>query len=145
MGFSVSSAAALIFAGMFVAFGVWHTATANSFERVSEAEAARTDAVLAQQNTALNVTTASYDAGADELTVAVENAGASQLRLSTTDLLVDGDYVTGWQDGASVAGDGATDLWLGGETVTITLSRTSQPGRVKVVAATGVAATAEVG
>lgn len=139
MGFSVSGSAALVFAGLFVAFGMWHTATANSFERVSEAEADRTDAVLAQQNTELAIVTASYDGGADELTIDVENTGATELRLSRTDLVVDGAYVTGWRDGATVDGDGGTDLWLGGETLTVVLDRTSQPSRVKVITERGVA------
>lgn len=139
MGFSVSGSAALVFAGLFVAFGMWHTATANSFERVSEAEADRTDAVLAQQNTELAIVTTSYDGGADELTIDVENTGATGLRLSRTDLVVDGTYVTGWRDGATVDGDGGTDLWLGGETLTVVLDRTSQPSRVKVITERGVA------
>lgn len=144
MGFSVSGSAALIFVGLFIAFGMWHTASANSFERVAEAEADRTDATLAQQNTDVAITTAAYNGTDDELTVEVRNDGATGLSLSTSDLLVDGEYVTGWRDGATVAGDGSTDLWLGGETVTITIDRTSQPDRVKVVTETGVSATSEV-
>lgn len=143
MGFSVSGAAAIIFASLFIAFGMWSTATANTFERVNEAEADRTDGLLEQQNTELAITTASWD-DVDTLTIDVENRGAAQLRLSETDLLVDGRYVTDWQGNASIAGDDGTDLWLAGETATITLTLDSEPGRVKVVAAAGVSATAGV-
>jgi flagellar protein FlaF len=142
MGFSVSGAAAIIFASMFIAFGMWSTATANTVERVNEAEAARTDGLLEQQNTAIAITSATWD-GSD-LVVDVENTGASQLRLGPTDLLIDGRYETGWEPRASVAGDGGTDLWLTGETATIKVSLDSQPDRVKIVTASGVSATAEV-
>lgn len=142
MGFSVSGSAAIVFVGMFIAFGMYYSASANSFERVTDAETDRSDSLLEQRNTHVEITTASYDTGT--LTVEVENTGASQLRLSDTDLLIDGRYETGWEAGASVATDDTTDLWLPGETLTITLSKDSQPARVKVVADTGVADTAEV-
>lgn len=142
MGFSVSGAAAIIFASLFIAFGMWSTAAANSVERVNEAEADRTDGLLEQQNTALAITSATWNGS--HLVVDVENAGASQLRLGPTDLLIDGRYETGWEPGASVAGDGGTDLWLTGEIATITVSLDSQPDRVKIVTASGVADTAEV-
>jgi flagellar protein FlaF len=139
MGFSVSGAAAIIFAAMFISFGAWYTATADSFERVSEAREDRTDAVRDAGNADLNVTQATYGGG--DLTVAVENTGATQFTLAGTDLLVDGRYVTGWQSNATVAGLDDTDLWLSGETVSVTLSVSSQPDRVKVVAAHGVSDT----
>jgi flagellar protein FlaF len=144
MGFSVSGAAAIIFASMFVAFGMWYTAAANGFERVADAETEQTDGTLEQRNTHVEITTASYDNGTDTLTVAAVNRGASQLSLSGTDLLVDGRYVEGWQTPATVESNGVTDLWLAEETLTISLSRASQPDRVKVVTASGVADTAEV-
>ncbi len=145
MGFSVSGSAAVVFVGLFLAFGMYHSATANSFERVSDAEEARSDDLLESRNTALNVTNASYDNSANELTVEVNNTGAAQLRVSHTDLLVDGQYQTGWADAATVAGDADTDLWLTGEQLSVTLTGiSSQPDHVKVVTGTGVAVTAEV-
>lgn len=144
MGFSVSGAAAVIFVGGFIAFGMLYTASANGFEHVAEAEDDRTDGALEQQNTAIEIASASYDDGADELTVLVDNAGTAQLRLSTSDVLVDGTYATGWRANASAAGQDDTDLWLSGERATIPVWATSQPDRVKVVTASGVADTAEV-
>jgi flagellar protein FlaF len=144
MGFSVSGSAALIFAAILVSAGAWYTATAEGVERVGDARADSADRALETRNARLNVTAATYDAGADTLTVAVENTGAAQLTLSGTDLLVDGRYVAGWQPGATVAGQADTDLWLAGETVEIEVSRPAAPDRVKVVAANGVADTAEV-
>jgi flagellar protein FlaF len=144
MGFSVSGSAAIVFIGLLIALGSWHTATSNSFERVAEAEDDRADAAIVERNTQVEITAASYDSGAAELTIRVNNTGASQLRLSTSDLLVDGTYVTGWRGGATVAGNGGTDLWLSGEQVEVVLDRTTQPDRVKVVTGPGVAATAGV-
>jgi len=145
MGFSISGSAAIIFVGMFVAFGMWHTAASASFERVTDAQKASTDSVLETRNTALNVTNATYSAGANELLVNVTNAGTSQLRLANVDLVVDGEYVADWQSGATVAGASGTGLWLAGERLSITLTGVAtQPDRVKVVTGTGVAATAEV-
>lgn len=140
MGFSVSGSAALVFAAALIAFGAWHTAAANSFERVQAAQDDRADAALETANAAVNVTNASSDG--TTLTVTAENEGAAQFRLSRTDLVVDGRYVDGWQDGATVAGDADTDLWLPGETLEVSLSRDAD--RVKLVANNGVADTAEV-
>lgn len=144
MGFSVSGAAAIVFASMFVAFGMYYSAAGNSMERVTDAESERSDGLLEQRNTHVEIASAVYDNDTKEVSVDVENAGASQLRLSTTDLLLDGGYETGWAADAVVAGDPETDLWLAGETVTINVSRASQPDRVKVVTETGVADAAAV-
>lgn len=141
MGFSVSGSAAIVFAGMFIAFGLFHAAASDSFERVSEARQAESDADLDQQNTAIVVSSASYDNGTDQITVEVENTGASTLSLNGTDILVDNEYITGWQSGATIGTNAETDLWLPAETVTVTLSQTTRPEQVKVVTAHGVADT----
>lgn len=144
MGFSVSGAAAIIFASMFIAFGAWYGAASNGFEQVNEARELQADDIRETRNTHVSISSATYDAGAGQLTVVVDNTGGSQLTLNGTDLLVDGQYVDGWQGDATVEGDGATDLWLVGEELTITVARSSQPDRVKVVADTGVSNTSEV-
>jgi len=141
VGFSVSGSAAIVFAGMFIAFGLFHAAASDSFERVSEARQAESDADLDQQNTAIVVSSASYDNGTDQITVEVENTGASTLSLNGTDILVDNEYITGWQSGATIGTNAETDLWLPAETVTVTLSQTTRPEQVKVVTAHGVADT----
>jgi flagellar protein FlaF len=143
MGFSVSGSAAIIFVSMFIAFGAWYTASANTFEQVTEAETANTDAALGERNTRMAITSATYTGGT--LTVTANNTGAKQLSLSDTDLLVDGQIVTNWQgDNATIEGYGDTDLWMAGEELTISLSRSTQPTRVKLVTETGVADIAEV-
>lgn len=145
MGFSVSGSAAIIFVSMFIAFGMWHAAASSSFERVTDAQQADTDAALEARNTHLSITNASYLTGSNAVEVNVTNDGASQLRLDNVDVLVDGAYVDGWQSAATVVDAGDTDLWLAGDKLTVTLSGyAAQPDRVKVVAGTGVAAAAEV-
>ncbi|PSQ33255.1 flagellin [Halobacteriales archaeon SW_10_68_16] len=143
MGFSVSGAAAIIFASLFIAFGMWYSAGMNSFERVTEAQNDRTDTVLETSNTDIEIVSTTYAASEDNLTVRVNNTGTAQLSVSDTDLIVDGEYRTDWAE-SSVAGDRETDLWLAGEQLKINVSASSQPDRVKVVADTGVADTAEV-
>ena len=141
MGFSVSGSAAIIFASMFIAFGMWYTASANSFEQVTEAQNDRADTVLETSNSAVEINSTEYSSG--NLTVEVNNTGATQLSVSETDLLVDGRYEGRWNESV-VAGDADTDLWLTGEQLTITVELPAQPDRVKVVTETGVSDTAEV-
>jgi len=106
MGFSVSGAAAIIFASLFIAFGVWFTATANSYDRVAEAQELRTDGTIESGNTAVEIVSATYnESGNQQLAVAVNNTGAAGLSLNATDLLVDGAFVDGWQPGAAVDGN----------------------------------------
>jgi len=145
MGFSVSGAAAIIFASLFVAFGMWFTATANSFDRVGEAQELRTEGTIESGNTAVEIVSATYnESGNQQLVVAVNNTGAAGLSLNATDLLVDGAFVDGWQPGAAVDGDTGTDLWLAGEQLTITRDPAGAPARVKVVTESGIADTATV-
>jgi len=76
--------------------------------------------------------------------VNVTNNGSTTLSVSGTDLLTDGTYVS---DGAyieaesSVDGNNETDLWLPGETYSMTVYQEPEPSRVKVVTSSGVSAT----
>jgi flagellar protein FlaF len=141
MGFSVSGSAAIIFAAMFVAFGMFHSATANGFEQVSEAQEDRTDRELTRQNTVINITAAEWDDAANELTVTVDNNGASTLDVEDVDLLANNEFLSGVS--TSVGGDSTTTVWAPQEEMTITAtSLSSDPGQVKVVTGPGVADTA---
>jgi flagellar protein FlaF len=145
VGFSVSGSAAIVFASLFIAFGMWYTASANSFERVTEAQQDRTDGVLETRNTGVAVSAADYNQSGDgTLVVAVDNTGTAQLSVSETDLLVDGSYTHNWN--SSVAGNPDTDLWLAGEqlTITVRVGNGTAPDRIKVVTETGVADSLEV-
>jgi flagellar protein FlaF len=145
MGFSVSGAAAVIFISMFIAFGVWFTATSNSFDQVAEAQELQTDSALESGNTAVEIVSATFnESGNERLAVTVNNTGAAGLSLNATDLLVDGSFVDGWQAGADVDGDAGTDLWLAGEQLSISRDPASTPDRVKLVTQSGIADTATV-
>jgi flagellar protein FlaF len=145
MGFSVSGSAAIIFAGMFIAFGMFYTATANSVEQVSDARQAASEDRLEQQNTAIEITSAVIDIDEGELQVTVENTGSRALSLEDTDVFVDGSYRTDWQGPATVGpdDDGSTDLWLPEEALVANFSLGSAD-RVKVVTESGVSDTSGV-
>jgi flagellar protein FlaF len=144
MGFSVSGATAILFAATLIAFGMWHSAATDSFERVSEAKQDRADDALAEGNTDVAITRAFHD-GSGTLEVDVENRGATALSLNGTDVVVDNEYRSGWQGDARIDGSAVkTDLWLPGETVTIVIDSISTPDRVKVTTERGVSDTSEV-
>jgi len=141
VGFSVSASAAIIFVGLLVSVGIVYPAVANGGERVEAARDAQFDDTRLLQNTAVNVTNATYDAGTDTLTVSVANAGTTALSVSDTDLVADNEYLYPW-DGHDVAGDSETDVWAPGETLTVTYQYDSDrpaPSAVVVVADPGVA------
>ncbi|WP_336037652.1 fla cluster protein FlaF [Halobacterium yunchengense] len=142
MGFSVSGSAAILFIAAFVSVGILYSAAYNGYERVQDADEGHGERVLEQRNTAVNVTNVTYDAdGGDQLTVNVTNEGSTTLSVEETDVLVDGDYLSreeyvDW----SVDGATDTDLWLPGETYSVTVNATD-PSRVQVVTGSGVTAT----
>ncbi|MFC7142291.1 flagellin [Halosimplex aquaticum] len=135
MGFSVSGSAALIFIGLFIAFGMWQTAASNSFERVSEAQSDRSDAALAEKNTDVVIDSATTSNG--DLEITATNTGSVALSLNRTDVLVDNEYQTGWQGDVLFEGSQKpVDLWVPGEQITITVSSTGS--HVKLVTESGV-------
>jgi flagellar protein FlaF len=137
MGFSVSGSAAIIFVGLFIAFGMWYTASANTLEQVTDAQEQRADGTLAEKNTAIEIATTNYST--DTLTVTVNNTGTTTLSLNQTDLVVDNAYQQDWQADATVDGNSATDLWTGGETLAIEITLTQPPSQVKIITEHGVA------
>jgi flagellar protein FlaF len=142
MGFSVSGSAAILFIAAFVSVGMLYSAAYNGFESVQDADDSHGERVLEQRNTVVNVTNTSYNESGDELlTVNVSNEGSTTLGVNETDLLVDGVYQQrdSYEDW-SVAGGNDTDVWLPGETLSITVNVTD-PTRVKIVTSPGVTAT----
>lgn len=139
MGFSVSGSAAIVFVGVFLAFSTAYTASANGFERVSDARSAVDEEALERQNTALSITNATYDAGNDTLTVEAVNEGTTALEVGGVDLLVDNAYRDEFAV-RRVGGDNATALWLPGERLHLEVTASSKPNRVKIVSGPGVAA-----
>ena len=146
MGFSHSGSLLIIFVGLFIAVGSVYTASSNTIDRTSGAVGDQLDQHDAVEGTALTVTNATTEAST--LSVTARNTGTTELSLAETDLLVDGVYVEGWQDGATVD-DEATELWLPEEQLELTvdietLDSVDDPQRVKLVTAVGIADSAEV-
>jgi flagellar protein FlaF len=142
MGFSVSGSAAILFIAAFVSVGILYSAAFNGFEQVQDAETASDDRVLEAKNTAIEVANVTYDAGNDTMTVNVTNNGSTTLSVSGTDLVSNGSYVPDSAYlNASVDGNENTDLWLPGETYSLTVSQSPKPDRIKIVTSNGVSAT----
>ena len=144
MGFSVSAATAVIFAGLFLALGIFYPAMVNSYERVQAADADQADRALEQANTDIQLADATD--GGNQLDVTLTNNGSTSLTVSETDVVVDGTYIQRSELDTTVVDvdgtdDSATDLWLPGETLEITYNPTGQfnPDRVRVVTEHGVA------
>ncbi|MWV63685.1 flagellin [Halorubrum sp. JWXQ-INN 858] len=145
MGVSVSASTAIIVAGLFFAFTTFYPVAGNGFERVTAAERDVHDRALDRQNTAIAIDDAAYHedpdpgdgATEDEVVVAVVNDGATGLVVSDTTLVVDNGYVDLAAVDTTVVGDaegddpdGDTDLWLAGETLTVTLVDADVDGAV---------------
>ncbi|WP_246986132.1 flagellin [Halorientalis marina] len=146
MGFSVSSSFAVIAFGTFVAMTALYTATTNAAESRQDAVAEQREHREAVVETAIDITSTDVQTAPCGIEVAVNNTGATELSVNGTDLLVDGEYRTGWEADATVDGDADTDVWLPGErlVVTVTDGIDTAPDRVKVVSESGVAATDRV-
>lgn len=144
MGFSVSGAAAVIFLSTFIAFGMLYTAADNSFHEIINAQDDRTDRTLEAKNTAIELSSVTYDDEANEVTVTANNTGATGLSLQSSSLLLDNSFEQGWETDATVDGDGETDLWLPGEAVSITVTVEDAPERVTLTTGSGVSVTDEV-
>ncbi|WP_416839398.1 fla cluster protein FlaF [Haloferax sp. DFSO52] len=142
MGFGVSGSTALIFLGVLIATGTLYTATSNATENVLEAQDADSELALERKNTEISVANATYYSGNTTLVVNVTNTGAQTLAVDETTVLVDNEYAT--PETTSVEGSQATNLWHSGGNLTIEVRNGTQPGRVKIVTGTGVAATGVV-
>jgi len=139
MGFSVSGSAALIFVAAFIGFGMFYSAAANSAEMVNDARQDRTDRDLERTNTAIRITTVTYNDTSAYLNVTIENAGSTELSVNDVDVLADNSYQTGYR--TAVEGNTGTDLWLPRETLAINTTVSPRPASVKIVTGPGVAAT----
>lgn len=139
MGFSVSGSAAIVFVGLFIAFGTFYSASTNTMEQVTDARSDWEDRDLAQRNTDIEITAATYNNTSERLVVETNNTGATALSVNETDLIADNEYL--FPARSDVNGDAGTDVWAPGQRLTYTVSVATQPDRVRVTTGTGVAAT----
>jgi flagellar protein FlaF len=121
MGVSVSASTAIIVAGLFFAFTAFYPVAANGFDRVTDAQMDVQERSLERQNTEFAVTNATADG--TTLTVNATNDGSVGLVASDATLVVGNEYVDvgGPNATTTVDGDASTELWLGGETLRVTV------------------------
>lgn len=147
--FSTSASLLIVFVGLFIALGSLYTVTANTTERLADAQTDARERQEAVTSTRVAVTDATWDTDADSLVVAVQNTGETTLSVRATDTVVDGTYVpiSAYE---TVTVDGQTsDVWRPGERLVIEdtdpLSRLDGvPDRVRFVTEHGVAGVGEV-
>jgi len=148
-GFATSGSFLIVFIGLFIALGTIYTVTANTGERLGDAQEDQRERHRAVQTTGVTVTDATWSTGDANLTVTVENTGDTTLSVSAADTVVDGRYVAvDDYERVEVAGVD-TDVWRPGETLVLEDDDTvtgfaTTPDRVRFVTETGVADASEV-
>ena len=125
MGVSVSASTAIIVAGLFFALTTFYPVAANGLDRVSDARHDVGERALERQNTEFAVTNANYDDATGNLTVNATNEGSVGLVAADATLVVGNEYVDvgGPNATTTVDGDADTALWLGDETLVVTVSQ----------------------
>ncbi|WP_280537761.1 flagellin [Halopenitus sp. POP-27] len=121
MGISVSASAAIIAAGLFIAFGAMYPVAENGFDRVTSAQETSHDRALERENVDVTFVNATDDG--TTLNVTVENTGAESIPVPRTTLVADNEYVSVDPSETTVydadadpsTGDTETELWLPGE------------------------------
>lgn len=143
MGFSVSGSAVIIFIGFMIAAGIAVPSLVGSFGSLAGAQGEQVDRGVDALNTELAFESATYDTGAETLTLELDNAGSTTLGVEGTTALVDGVIPDGADVTTEVGGDPDAGLWLPGQRLTITVGNVgTEPDRAKVVVENGIAETA---
>jgi flagellar protein FlaF len=142
VGFSVSGSAAILFVGFIVAAGIAIPPLIGSFGSLASAQDEQIDRGVDAMNTGIEITNATYDSETGTLEINVTNDGSTTLSVNDTSVLVDGEIPARSDVTTDIEGDGAVELWLPGETLTITVENVdSEPNRVKVVTENAVSET----
>ncbi len=138
MGFSVSASTAIIFAGLFLAFGMLYPAMSNSYERVQDAQFDRDGALLEERNTDIELESASNEE------IRVINTGSTSLKTTEVDLVLNGEYQPRETIDVSVDGADGSELWLPGETLVIESAEINSDDRFVVITKHGLRIAGEV-
>lgn len=142
MGVSTSASLLIIFFGTFIALGAVYTATSNTTDELTDAYGEELSAQTEIEETALSVE-AIYHETDENLTVRADNDGSTELAVSATDVLIDGEFNAATAFDIVTVDDRETEFWKAGESLRLE-KNTAMPERVKVVTETGVAATTAV-
>lgn len=143
-GLSTAASLVVVFFGFLVATASLYSATANTAERVRDAESDRGDRAAAVARTDVSVASASWDLADSNLTLTINNTGERTLDAAAIDTVVDGRYV-GFEEYERVEVDGRqTTIWRPGEQLVLEDDDTvttfvSTPESVRFVAGPGVA------
>jgi|APHM01.1.fsa_nt_gi Putative archaeal flagellar protein F len=138
MGIEVSASYAVVALGLLICIGILFGAGSNASERVTDALEDERKQVQGTYQTDITITNADYRG--DMLVVSIKNTGDTELLISRTDLLVDGEYIADRDRTTTVSGGDSTDLWMPGETLELSVVL-QEPDRVKIITEYGIAAT----
>lgn len=136
MGFSVSGSFVILFLAVLVVFSTVYPVTTETADRIDEADDQMADLELQRENTAINITRASFNtSGNDHAHLTIRNTGTTALHVNETTILIDNEYQTQSQlVSTDVEGNTATDIWLPDERLNVTTDPTgSSPTAVVVV------------
>lgn len=138
MGFSVSASTALIFAALFLSFGIFYPAMVNSVERVNDARSDQADDLLDQQNTEIEFGDIDDGSGGSPGTIDVNNIGTTTLSANGVDLFINGEYRNRSDYTTEIDGNADTDVWAPGQTLTITGANFGSGDDILVVTDNGI-------
>lgn len=137
MGFSISGATVVIVLGLFIGFGMFYSAAGESVNRIVESNTGMADQLLDQQNTAVNLQSATYWTTNSTVTISVTNTGSTTLALDETSVLLDGRIHS--VTNATVENETETTLWLPGETAIYKITNVVEaPTRALIVTEHGI-------
>ena len=142
MGFSVSGSTAVIFIGVLIAANSLYGAWTYSQDQIETARADSEHDYLEQRQTSVEIVGTSYSSDTNTLSVNVSNTGSTSLGTSGTTVVVDGEYApketTTVKDSFGNVRD--SSLWLPGDYLTVNVSSTTDPTRVKITTDNGISA-----
>jgi flagellar protein FlaF len=144
MGFSVSGATALLLVAFFIAFGAFYSATTGAFDHVQEAQEERHDQYVDTKNTDLSADSF-YDIESRTLAINATNERATLLNIDDMDILVDGEYIVGWQENSNIDGDDNATLLSPHQTLNVEIAQDVRPSEIQVVTEYGVMSTSFLG
>lgn len=117
MGISVSAGTAVILVGLFLMLGVIVPGALNAHDRVNTASEKADELTLNQQETDIEIESATKGDGT--LEIVVENTGTNTLTISRTSTLVNNEVLPPTETVITDTDNNQTDLWLPDETLQI--------------------------
>lgn len=140
MGFSVAVASAILFTAFLVSAAVVYEALNESYRSARTGDEGRLQRDRERQATKIEFVSGDYNNTTSTLNLTVLNNGTAALKVSGTEVLVNGTSVTANITNATVEGK-VTDIWAPAERLFLSINITaSTPLRIKVITGNGVSA-----